>query len=184
MASLKSQVEWCSRVQWSLGVAVAIIVVCFVLLGYLPELREQRELAAEKEQKRRQRDDMESRVSTLEIVEAEVERLSTRLDRVGRKLPRKPDLGGFVTDITQLARQTSLRRMTNQPGAPKRNELFGEQPIALTFEGNFSDVFLFLRQVEEMQRLTRIRNIKIRSVDSKAGVVDVSLLMSIYFSEG
>lgn len=184
MASLKGQIEWCSRVQWSLGAAVAIITICFVLLCYLPETRRQRELALDKEQKRRQRDDMESRASTLDIVKAEVDRLSARLDRYGKKLPRKPDLSGFVTDITHLSRQTSLRRMTNQPATPKRYELYGEQPIALTFEGNFSDVFLFLRQAEEMQRLTRIRNITIRSTDPKAGVVDVNLLMSIYFSEG
>jgi Tfp pilus assembly protein PilO len=69
---------------------------------------------------------------------------------------------------------------------PVRSELFDEQPVSLTFEGDFVNVFSFLRQTEEMQRLTRVKELKLRSSDrtGKSGQVEVELSMNIYFSEG
>jgi len=51
-----------------------------------------------------------------------------------------------------------------------------------TFE-HFQNVFSFIRQLEEMQRLARVKQMTVKCKDGKAGQVDVSLTMNIYFSE-
>jgi hypothetical protein len=45
-------------------------------------------------------------------------------------------------------------------------------------------VFSFLRQTEQMQRLTRVKELKLKSSDraDKAGQVEVELSMNIYFA--
>ena len=48
----------------------------------------------------------------------------------------------------------------------------------------FLNACTFLRQTEEMQRLTRVRSISIRSKDGKLGQVEVQMAMNIYFAEG
>jgi hypothetical protein len=53
----------------------------------------------------------------------------------------------------------------------------------MNFEGDFQNVFSFIRQLEEMQRLTRVRSLTVKCKDGKLGHVDVSMAMNIYFSE-
>ena len=68
----------------------------------------------------------------------------------------------------------------------RNGEQFAEWPISLKFEGDFMNVFSFLRKTEEMQRLTRLRGLRLKGLDhgGKAGQVQVELSMNIYFSEG
>ena len=65
----------------------------------------------------------------------------------------------------------------------RRQDLYGEIPIVMSFEGDFTNVFGFVRRLEEMQRLARVKQMTVKAKDGKAGQVDVSLTMNIYFSE-
>ena len=61
------------------------------------------------------------------------------------------------------------------------HDLQGRPPIKLTFEGDFISIYSFLRNTEEMPRLTRVRDMKLSSRD-KTGQVKFELTMNIYFS--
>ena len=66
---------------------------------------------------------------------------------------------------------------------PTRAEQVRELPIKLQFEGDFTSVYAFLRNVEEMPRMTRVRGMQIKSRDRDAsGQVQVQLAMNIYFA--
>jgi hypothetical protein len=65
----------------------------------------------------------------------------------------------------------------------RRQDLYGEIPIVMSFEGDSSNVFGFVRRLEEMQRLARVKQMTVKAKDGKPGQVDVSLTMNIYFSE-
>ena len=86
-----------------------------------------------------------------------------------------------------MSNQAGLRnKWTVEPGVPVRSDLYAEWPISLKFEGDFKNVFNFLRRAEEMQRLTRVKGLRVRSIDTsgKSGQVQVELSMNIYFAEG
>ncbi len=163
----------------TLAVCVGAFLVCY----WRPGLNEQRALRSEIERRQTDLEANRDAGARLAAVTANVERTKLRLDRFNRKLPRQEELGQFVKEITNLSQQASLRRLSNQPGEVKRRDVFSERPIALSFEGNFNDVFTFLRQAEEMQRLTRVRSLNVRSIDAQQGMVDVQVVLSIYFSE-
>ncbi len=184
MASLKTETEWCRRVQGMLTAGLVLCLVAFYLFGWRPLSARQHELHAEIASKESQLATFQADASRLPQVAMEVERLRLRLERVDKRLPRQQELTQFIKDLTHLSQQSSLRRLTTEPASPKRFERFGEHPIALTFQGRFPDVFAFLQQTEEMERLTRVRNVHIRSIDAEQGMVDVKVLLSIYFSEG
>jgi len=111
-------------------------------------------------------------------VKLEVERLRAEL-RKYKTLPRQQELAQFIKDVAQLGSQSSLKRFFLNPGTPVRGEQFSEQPMQLTFEGDFVNVYSFLRHTEELERLTRLRGLSIRSRD-RMGTVKVQLAMSIY----
>ena len=184
MASLKTETEWCRRLQGVLAVGLGLCLVTFYLAGWRPMTSRQRDLNVEIASKHAKLETSQRDASRLPQVTLEVERLKLRLERIDKRLPRQQELTQFIKDLTRLSQQSSLRRLTTEPSSPRRSALFGEHPITLTFQGRFPDVFSFLRQTEEMERLTRVRSVRIRSLDAEQGMVDVTVLLSIYFSEG
>lgn len=182
--SLKNQIALCQRRQWMLALALGGIAIVFLLVCYLPVVRKQQSLAQQVESGRRELEASQTRARSLPSLELEVDKLKSRLARFDAKLPRQQDLGQFLHEITQLSQKADLRKVVNQPGVARKADMYQELPISLTFEGGFNQVYAFLRDAEEMQRLTRIRSLQIRSLDWSKGQVDVKLVMSIYYSEG
>ncbi len=183
MSRLDTQVKTCSRLQWGMGAALALCIVAFVLLYWRPGLKKQDKLREEISRRELELNANRDVNTRLQVVTDNVQQLRLRLDRFDRQLPHREELGQFVKEITTLSQQTSLRRLNNQPGDVRHHELFAERPITLSFEGNFADVFTFLRQAEEMKRLTRVRSLNLRSLDAQQGLVDVQVVLSIYFLE-
>ena len=183
MSSLKSQITLCNRAQIGLAGSLVIVAGLFYLMGYRPQIQRlaalnqsiaqlQRDLAVNQAQSRR-----------LPGVASDLNRLRARLADF-KKLPPTPELGEFVNEITDISRQSDLRKLEYNFGVPRRSEQFTEQPVSLKFQGDFLGVFTFLCRAEDMQRLTRTSSIAIHSADADGGTVEVDLSMNLYFLEG
>jgi Tfp pilus assembly protein PilO len=184
MQSLKSQIRWCARLQFGLGVTVGLAVLLFYLGSYQPHDRKMGQLTEQLLQTQRDLQVSQAQAQRLPSVTADLTRLRAELADY-KKLPSKSELGDFVAQINQLHSETDLHKWELKiNGAPTRHEQFTEQLVSLTFEGDFVNVFNFLRRAEDMQRLTRVSNILIHGADLKAGVVTVDLSMNLYYSEG
>ena len=158
-----------------------VIVTCFYLLGYRPITARQRQMTEKINQS--QRDLMASRLQTriLPDVAGEVAMLKAKLERSKKSIPVDQELPQFIRDVTQLSQQATLRKPSIKPGMPTRGEMVCELPIQLNFDGDFVNAFSFLRNVEEMPRLTRVRGMTIKSRDrERNGQVQVQLSMNIY----
>ena len=186
MRTLQTQAEWCARAQWVLGVVLAVMVIGFYAVAYRPNKQKLEGLEMQIDAKRRDLTSNRTRVQILPDVLLAVNEMRTRLERFDKKLPKEPELHGFINSITEVSAQAGTRnKWTVEPGVPVRSELYAEWPISLKFEGDFVNVFNFLRRAEEMQRLTRVKGLKLRGIDAgKSGQVQVELSMNIYFAEG
>ena len=183
MRTLQSQIDSCARAQWVLGTAMLLLIVGFYVFAYRPSGARLATLRQDVEIKRRELKDNQSRTQIRPVVEQTVNERRRKLERFDKKLPKQQDFGQFYNDITFLGRQSALSKCSVEPAAvPKRNDKFVELPIDLRFEGNFLNVFSFLRQIDQMQRLTRIHNLKVTS-KGNAGQVEVQLSMNIYYAE-
>ena len=183
MRSLQTQTKWFARGQWALGGAVVALVVAFYALGFRPLTHRLSLLRWQIAQ--RQRDVTAGRNETrvLPDIAGEVQRLESRLERSHKSIPPQQELPQFIKDITQLSQQSNLKKFKYEPGVPTRGEQVRELPIKLQFEGDFTNVYAFLRNVEEMPRMTRVRGMQIKAKDrDKGGQVHVQLSMNIYFA--
>lgn len=183
MRSIKTQSTWCTRAQLTLSLIMGALFVTFVAGAWWPACLRQARLREQIDSRSKMLETNQSRAMNLPILAAEVAKLEAKLQRFNKKLPKTAELGEFVRDMTQASQQCSLRKLVHQPGQVKRHELFSEIPITMNFEGDFTTAFAFLRQMEEMQRLTRVKNINVRTKDSKLGSVEVNMAMNIYYSE-
>jgi Tfp pilus assembly protein PilO len=180
MLSLRSQITWFSRIQWTLATVVVLLCAGFYFFAYRPQTHRQEDLKLAIEKQQRELSSSQSQTSILPNVASEVKLLRLRLDKF-KALPRYQELPQFIRDIAQLGQQAALKRFVLNPGVPVRDERFNVLPVQLTFEGDFVNVFSFLRHTEDLQRLTRVRGMQVKSKD-KLGQVKVQLAMNIYFA--
>jgi type IV pilus assembly protein PilO len=183
MRSIKSQTAWCVRAQWTMTLVMVSLTGLFFVVGYRPANQRLNNLRAEIAARSGRLETNQSRAVNLPILAAEVATLEAKLQKNNKKLPKTLELGEFIGQMTLNSQQCNLRKLVHQPGAVRRLELYSEIPITMNFEGDFSSVFSFLREMEAMPRLTRVKSLNIRTKDAKLGVVDVNMAMNIYFSE-
>jgi Tfp pilus assembly protein PilO len=184
MQSLKSQIAWCHRFQYLLGAGVVVIAAMFYFAGYRPQGERTRLVLDQIKQTQRELIASQDSARQIPDVAKDLARLRSQLADF-KKLPTNPDLGDFMRQITEVSKESALRKLeVNFPGGPRKSERYTELPVSLRFEGDFLSVFSFLRQAEDMPRLTRVSNISIRGADLRNGLVQVEMSMSLYFAEG
>lgn len=183
MVSLKKQIRWCLRAQLSLGGLLLIIGCGFYLLGYRPTTNRLHSLDAQIAGMQQELSDNSAKSRILPEVAREVRTLRLRLDG-SKKLPKDMDVAGFINDVTRISQGTQLRKPQYRPDTPKRYELFSLYPIQLELQGNFANIFAFIRDTEALPRLSRVRtiNIKTDQTSKEPGSVTVDLGMDLYFS--
>ncbi len=183
MRSIQSQSAWCVRAQWTLTVVTVCVVAGFFVFAFRPTNQRRNALREEIATKIGLLETNQGRAQGLNTLALEVDHLRIKLERFNKILPKTPGLGEFINDTAQISNQFAIRKLMHQPGMMRRVDLYGEIPIVMSFEGESSNVFNFVRQLEEMQRLTRVKSLTVKCKDGKLGQVDVNLAMNIYFSE-
>jgi Tfp pilus assembly protein PilO len=181
MGNLQNHVRWFIRAQWVLGGLMVALLGVFFLLGYRPQIARLRQLQQQIAQSQYELRESQVKTKALPAIASEVKNLRQQLD-ASKQLPARQELPQFLKDVTALGQACSLHPFTFKQGIPARGELFCELPINLSFEGDFIDAFNFLRHTEEMQRLTRVRDMSIKAKDGQTGRVEVQVSMNIYFA--
>lgn len=184
MRSIRTQVMLCKRLQLGLLVAAVVILAGFYLVWYRPAANRLKQLNDSISGIQTQLRQNQDQVIRLPVVASEARRLELALNEFPRRFPSQPELGQFIREITQISEQLALQEWKYQPMAPRRTPMYFEMPIQMSFRGNYLDAASFLRQVEQMQRLTRMQRLSIRGKDARTGAVEVEMAMNIYFSEG
>jgi Tfp pilus assembly protein PilO len=183
MKTIQSQIAWCVRAQWSMTIVMVSLILAFLVFGFRPTNQRRNSLRDEIATKVGLLETNQSRAQGLTGLAFEVERLRLKLAANNKKLPKTPGLGEFINDTAEVSSQFAIRKLMHQPGMMRRVDLYAEIPIVMSFEGDFANVFSFIRRLEEMQRLTRVKSLSVRCKDGRLGQVDVNLAMNIYFSE-
>jgi Tfp pilus assembly protein PilO len=181
MGNLQNHVRWFIRAQWALAGLMLALLGVFLVFGYRPQLAHLRQLQLETSQRQYELRMNQLKTEALPAIAADVKMLRQQLD-ASKKLPPQQELPQFMKDVAALGQECLLQDFTFKQGVPAPGSLFCEQPISLSFDGDFLDAFNFLRRTEEMQRLTRIRQMSIKTKDGDPGRVQVQLSMNIYFA--
>jgi Tfp pilus assembly protein PilO len=170
-----------ARLQWwLLGVLVAF-AAGFWAIVYRPADARANLLHVEVERQRQELEVSRERARDLPRIAAENKALNERLVRA-KRLPRQSEWAEFVRDITTLSQQRDLRKFNYKYGVARREGSFSQLPIQLEFEGDMRNVDAFLREVERLPRLTRLRNVHVKGIPERNGFVTVQLTLNTYFT--
>jgi Tfp pilus assembly protein PilO len=183
MWNLQTQLKWSVRAQWTLATALVLTMGGFYALAYRPNSQQLVNLRQQITRSQNELSASQTQTSILPRVQREVGDLRDKLARFKTLRPQQEGVGPFIGDIAQLGQQASLKQWDWKPGDPVRNERCNEQPVRITFEGDFVNVYSFLRHAEDLQRLSRVRSMNLKTKD-KQGQVKANLTMNIYFAAG
>ena len=181
MPTLRKQIILFARAQAGLWGVMGALLSGFCLLGYQPARDELDSLNAEMGATQRQLARSHAKTTMLPHLAAEVRSLQAE-PFSSRTLSKRDDLGQFLKDLSQQARELSVKLEYAPPDPPVRGELFSQQQIKLRLEGSFDSVFAFLRRIEATQRLTRTKSVEIRRKPGQAGTVNVEIALNVYFA--
>ncbi|CAN5695167.1 N/A [soil metagenome] len=181
MRSLQSEIVWCTRMQKTLAVTICIVLLTFYFAVYRPATARLRELKEITASHQRELKSNQFAASSRNEIAARNEKLRAELDRI-KKPSKKQELPDLIKEMSLFGQQASLKKFVNKPSAPIAGDLYNEMPILLTFEGDFMNIFNFIRSTEEMHRLTRVRSISLKSKDISGSKVQATVALNIYYS--
>lgn len=97
------------------------------------------------------------------------------------RLPSGKEVDKILEQVANLARQSNLEipkvKAQKQVAASK----FMEQPLEMTIVGDFDNFYAFLLKMEQLDRVTRLLNLKLARQDKGDGAMQATFTLSIYF---
>lgn len=119
-----------------------------------------------------------ARISDLE---EEVERLEGALDFFDNRLPEKRDIDGIVQEVSVIARDSQLAERSVRAQDPEVLPRYGVQTITMELEGPFDGFYRFLLDLEQLPRITKLRQMLVQKSPNEEGGVRAELTVDIFF---
>lgn len=139
----------------------------------------------------------QSRLETLAAVASKIDDIGLEIEKgresvqmIEAKLPNEQDVEGILEQVWQIAKRNKLNVKSVKSDKPVPAAMYMEQPLKVQMEGQFDGFYQFLLELENLQRITRIHQLKLERAKAKAGVKDedlppgsmnASFTLSIYF---
>jgi type IV pilus assembly protein PilO len=97
------------------------------------------------------------------------------------KLPPEKEIDKILTDVSQMATANALETKSVKPLKSERAAGYSEQPIEMSLSGNFNGFYVFLQQLENMPRITRVTSMSLSKITDQDGAMQAKMTLSIFF---
>ena len=99
------------------------------------------------------------------------------------KLPHKSQIHQVLSQMSDIISRCNLEPKTNKTQKLKQHNGYVELPLKMELEGSFNSFYEFLLELEKLDRITKIRQFKIRSKTKEPGYITAEFTMSIFFHD-
>lgn len=184
MMSLSAQIRFCTRAQLVLTGSLFVMAAAFFFFGYQPMTHRLNNVQASIDAKEEELNTNLNKDQILQSVKQQVNKLLVQLDGT-KRLPRDEDIAGFYKDATRVSQDAQLAsppKYNPDKKVTPCNDLFSKFGIQIQVQGNFSKIASFVREMESLPRLTRVKTIEMRSDPAHPGIVTADMTMELYFS--
>lgn len=186
VARLKQQAPRDRRAQKQLSTVTVLFVATFALAVFFPSFRRLSDLHERIVAGAQQLQSNRERGKALPDLRARADSLQSQLASF-KPLAAERDVPGIINDMVGFGTISQLREFNQQQQEPSLDASLGIWPIRMTFEGNFENVYSFLRRCEQMPTAVRINDISIKQkpgvpgAAAQPGDVTVSMLLNVYY---
>lgn len=128
-----------------------------------------------------------SKLNELENATVAAEDLSSQLKKIEEaiqvfesKLPPSSEIHTVLENVTLIAQRHGLTPKTIRTLNNENNRGYIEQPLEMELDGNFNSYYAFLLELEKLDRITKIRELKLKKT-LQEGQTEAKFIMSIFF---
>ena len=93
----------------------------------------------------------------------EMDVLEQRLSEALTELPEEKDIDELLSQLNDIGKKSGLTIARVEPTGESQGEFFSRIPIKMSVSGNFHEVATFLQEVAHMRRIVNVTNIELQS---------------------
>jgi type IV pilus assembly protein PilO len=149
----------------------------FFLLLYLPQIARHNELRAQLQSQQQQVRTVEAFALAHPEADKYLSELERRQTMLNKMLPGSPDIGEFVLQVEQAAKETGVLVSQLKPSVPVNKEGYREIPVEILLKGNFFQTAAFLKKLEDGQRFSLVKTL---SMQARQSILDCKINITVY----
>ena len=134
-------------------------------------------------QKQTQLAKLQNAPEATEDLKKQLDRLSQGVTFIESKLPPASQIDAVLQNVTVIAERNHLESKTIRTIKTKQNSGYIELPIKMELAGSFTSIYSFLLELEQLDRITKIRELDLEKEKGKEGQVEASFVLSIFFQD-
>lgn len=185
MAELEQQITVLRKRQRKLLSVVAVVLVLFYFGVFRTAQAKLNTIVAQVHSIESELATNQAQVEALPRIAEDVQRLRNDLSRSRREIPEKAGYADFWGESSRLAQSLSLRESQFQQQVSRTIQLdqdtaIGIMPVRITFKGDFSSGFAFLRQLESYPRLLHVNKTSVKAI-GLSGDTAFELWVNLYY---
>lgn len=165
---------------WMVTAILAAASVGYVLLVFVPGQRTISQLRSELDEK--QQHVLQAQRLGGPIRQAEIRLASTREYSTEwlAAAPRPTQLVGSYARLAEEAKAAGVqvKRLDPQPAVDR--QLISEHPVVITFDGQFAQIFDFVRRLEQLPQTIWIRDMRMARGDGESESLQAELTLTIF----
>ena len=169
------------RQQLTICVIAAVIVGGFVLFRYLPLRSKMKAIRQIKSAQALTIAKGTADNKQMLLLNEQLLELQRELENYEAKIPEQSDIGVFMDKIADLMNEHDLSDQWIEP----RKEIKGEKlnciQVKMQCKGKLAQIFEFYRQLQELDRLVRIEQVKLSNDSDFNGQVGMESMAIIYY---
>lgn len=161
------------------GAALAVPIIAFIFLYVSPKNKEITALKQTKENLEQEIKKAEAVAAHLDEHRAEKEKTERNFAQASRLLPQKKEIPSLLTNISSLGTASGLDFLSFKPGAESMQDFYAEIPVAITVQGPFHNVGVFLDKVSKLDRIVTASDLSMGTPKVEGGEVQLSTKLNL-----
>ncbi len=162
-------------------VAAGVIIGGFGLFRYLPLRRKIKALRQTKTAQALTIAKGTADGKQLPLLKEQLLELQRELENYEANIPERSDIGVFLQRIAGLMNEHNLRGQVIEPRKEIKAEKLNCIPVNMKCKGRLTQIFKFYRQLQGMDRLIRIEQVKLFNDSDFSGEVGMEAKAVIYY---
>lgn len=127
--------------------------------------------------------ELEREKSKVKDLDSQMKQLEEAISFFENKLPHKSQIHQVLAQVTEIVNMHGLKPKTNKTERIIQHGGYVELPITMELEGSFMSFYQFLLELEKLDRITKIKNFKVKTIKDTPGDISTEFTMSVFFQD-
>lgn len=159
----------------------AVLMGGFGVFSYVPILRQKHAIREQMDQQAQVIEEVCSKSVLLPEIKHRKNKIEQEMEPFFRKIPQGRNFAQLWQQVADVMNECSLKEQLVQPGSELKSSRLCSIPLMIECKGSLEQLYSFLQQIEDFDRLIRFEQIEFKNDDDFSGFVKMNARASVYY---